>query len=56
MTVHEFLTACGRCPECGHDILLTSVTNDEAKSIVEGRCRSHYCDSTWRFEIKIEET
>jgi len=57
MTVSEFLADCGLCPECGNQAKMLWYDNEhEDGCVVSGKCESEFCDSTWRWTLRTEET
>ena len=57
MTVSEFLSDCGLCPECGnHATMLWYDNEHEDGCVVGGECSNKFCESTWKWTLQTEET
>jgi len=57
MTVSEFLSDCGLCPECGNEATMIGYKTNEPTNdfSVLGRCTSELCGCEWKYVIAMEE-
>jgi len=56
MTVSEFLSDCGQCPECGNPVEMNAYDpGADLNTLIYGTCSSEFCNSEWKWTLRTEE-